>query len=142
MIHKHIKSLPHHPKRVIIISLILALAVGTYGYLKINKKISSTVAQDNGSINTNLNIPSSRDLTLGFLSGGRIKSVSVKTGDIVKKGTVLATLEAENAEGALAQAKAVYQTAQANYQKIINGATGAAIDVAKTAVNTAKINLD
>jgi multidrug resistance efflux pump len=139
---QHIKSLPHHPKRVIIISLILALAVGTYGYLKINKKISNTVTQSNGSMNTDINIPLSRDLTLGFLSGGRIKSVSVKTGDVVKKGTVLATLEAENAQGALAQAKAAYQTAQANYQKIINGATGTAVDVAKAAVHTAQVNFD
>lgn len=140
---QHIKSLPHHPKRVIVVSLVIAFAIGIFGYIKINEKITSPIVKDNGSININENISSpSRNLTLGFLAAGRIKSVSVKTGDVVKKGAMLATLEAENAQGALSQAKAAYETAQANYQKIINGATSAAIDVAKAAVNTAKINLD
>jgi multidrug resistance efflux pump len=142
MIHKHIKTLPHHPKRVIIISLILALALGIFGYIKINKNISTPVVPENGNANTGVNVISSRDLSLGFLSSGRIKTVSVKTDDAVKKGTVLATLEAQNAEGALAQAKAAYETAQANYEKIINGATGPSINVAKASVHTAQVNLD
>jgi len=140
MIHKHIKTLPHHPKRVIIISLVLALAIGIFGYIKINKKVVSPVV--NNDINTNENISASQHLTLGFLASGRIKSVSVQVGDKVTKGQILATLDAENAQGALTQARAAYQTAQANYQKIINGATGTAIDVAKATVNTAQVNLD
>lgn len=141
---QHIISLPHHPKRVIIISLILALAIGTFGYIKINKKIPGPVVQDDSNINVNEggNSSVSRNLTLGFLAGGRIKSVSVKVGDIVKKGQILAALDAENTLGALTQARAAYKTAQANYQKIISGATSAAIDVAKAAVNTAQVNLD
>ena len=35
---QHIISLPHHPKRVIIISLIIAAAIGTFGYIEINQK--------------------------------------------------------------------------------------------------------
>ena len=142
MIHKHIKSLPHHPKRVIIISLIIALAIGTFGYLKINKKIIPPIIKNDSGLNANENISASRNLTLGFLASGRIKSVFVKAGDVVKKGQILATLDAGNTAGALTQAKAAYETAQANYQKIINGATGAAIDVAKAAVHTAQINFD
>ena len=141
MIHKHIKSLPHHPKRVIIISLIIALAIGIFGYIKINKKVSTPIVADNSNI-SQADDSSSNNLTLGFLSGGRIESVSVKAGDTVKKGTVLAELDAENMQGALTQAKAAYQGAQANYEKIINGATSASIDVAKAAVNTAQVNLD
>jgi len=142
MIHKHIKSLPHHPKRVIIISLIIAVAVGAYGYVKINKKVNVPLVESNLNLNANENGIASRNLTLGFLSGGRIKSVSVKAGDKVLKGQVLATLDAENARGALSQAKAAYEMAEANYKKIINGATGTAIDVAKAAVNTAQVYLD
>ena len=137
---QHIKSLPHHPKRVILISSIIALAIGTFGYIQINKKISTPIVKDNSGVN--INNPSSHNLTLGFLASGRIKTVSVKTGDVVKKGQILATLDAGNAEGALTQARAAYETAKANYQKIINGATGTAIDVAKAAVNTAQVNLD
>lgn len=139
MIHKHIKSLPHHPKRVIIISLVIALAVGAFGYIKINKKVATPVVEEN--INTNA-ATSSSNLTLGFLASGRIKSVSVKAGDVVKKGQVLAELDAGNTLGALTQARASYATAQANYQKVINGATGPTIDIAKAAVNTAKVTLE
>jgi multidrug efflux pump subunit AcrA (membrane-fusion protein) len=142
MIHQHIKSLPHHPKRVIVISLIIALAIGIFGYQKINQKIYPPVVPDNSSTNNYGGNASVSNLTLEFLAGGRIASVSVKAGDKVSKGTVLATLEAENAQGALAQAQAAYETAKANYQKIINGATGSAIDVAKAAVHTAQVNLD
>ena len=147
MIHKHIKSLPHHPKRVIVISLIIALAIGVFGYMQINKKVvSPTQNYGNQNPNPNENISNissiSQNLSLGFLSGGRIKSVSVKAGDKVSKGQVLATLDAGNTEGALTQAEAAYEAAQANYQKIINGATGANIDVAKAAVNTAQVNQD
>src|ERR1035437_2611375 len=142
---QHIISLPHHPKRVIIISLIIALAIGTFYYLKINKKTLLPVVTDNSNLsnlseNGNSSLPP--NLTLGFLVGGRIKSVSVKAGDVVKKGQVLATLDAGNAVGVLAQARAAYETAKANYQKVINGAVGTAIDVAKAAVNTAEVNLN
>ena len=140
MIHKHIKSLPHHPKRVIIISLIIALFIGVFGYIKINQKIAPLVVPDN--TNTNPSSSINKNLSLGFLTGGRIKTVSVKAGDVVKAGAVLATLDAENTLGSLTEAKAAYGIALANYKKIINGATGAAIDVAKAAVNTAQVNLD
>jgi len=139
---EHIKSLPHHPKRVIVISLIVAIAIGIFGYIKINKKTSTPVVIDNSSVNGNNNSSLPQNITLGFLASGRIKSVSVVAGDKVSKGEVLATLDAGSTLGALSQAKAAYETAKANYQKIINGATGSTIDVAKAAVNTAQINLD
>jgi multidrug efflux pump subunit AcrA (membrane-fusion protein) len=132
---QHIVSLPHHPKRVIVISLIIALTIGTFGYLQINKKIATSEIKDNSNINDVGNSSTENNLTLGFLVGGRIKSVSVKAGDIVKKGQVLAELDAGNAKGALLQA-------QAAYEKIINGATNPTIDITKAAVNTAKVSLE
>ncbi|MEI6280810.1 MAG: biotin/lipoyl-binding protein [bacterium] len=137
---KYLKSLPHQPKKVLIISLIVALSVGTFGYFKINKKVPIPIIKESSSISIN-HSPTS-NLSLGFLAGGRIKSVSVKANDIVKKGQELAALSSDNTLGALTQARAVYKTAQSNYEKIINGATGTAIDVAKAVVNTAQVNLD
>ena len=133
MIHKHIKSLPHHPKRVIVISLIIALVVGVFGYLQINKKVAPPVVKTTSDVN-GTGTSSPQNLSLGFLVGGRIQTVLVKAGDKVSKGQILATLDSGNTKGALAQA-------QAAYEKIINGATGPTVDVAKAAVNTAKVNL-
>ncbi|HEV7701993.1 MAG TPA: biotin/lipoyl-binding protein [Candidatus Paceibacterota bacterium] len=139
---EHIISLPHHPKRVIILSLIIALVLGAFGYWYIAKSRSFST-EKNTFTDSNISIDSSpRNLTLGFLASGRIKSVSVKAGDTVKKDQVLATLDAGNVLGALEQAQAAYKGAQANYEKVINGATGPTIDVAKVAANNAKINLE
>ncbi len=136
----------HKPKKIFLSSLFIALALGTWGYLNIEKSNQEhevkIVAGTIGGTEVVSTDGSIQHLTLGFLVGGRIKSVSVHVGDIVKAGDILATLDAGNAEGALTQAKAAYALAEANYQKVINGATGASIDVAKAAVNTAQINLD
>ncbi len=138
---KHITSLPHHPVRVIVISLILAAFIGAWSYQKINVMPAKNQELNSLAVDTKA-LSASHNLTLGFLSGGRIKTVSVKAGDRVKKDQLLASLDAENVFGALRQAKAAYATAQANYQKVINGATGPAIAVAKAGVNTAKVNLE
>ena len=136
---EYIKQLPHQPKKIALISFVLALLVGILGYIQINKRVL-VPAKTSATLSADTNF--SKDLTLGFLANGRIQSVSVKTGDRVAEGQVLATLDAENVRGALTQARAAYATAQANYTKILNGATGANIDVAKAAVHTAQVNLD
>lgn len=135
------KNLIHQPKKFTLLVAIVAIAIGVLGYIRINKTPSySFVTAGPAVIAASSGAP--QNFALGFLSAGRIQNVSVKAGDTVTKGRVLASLDAGNAAGALAQAKAAYESAQANYQKIINGATGAAIDVAKAAVNTATVNLE
>ena len=138
---KNIKSFLQHPKRVIALSLVVALALGVWGYKNINKTPTDLFTGDTSTDSATPTPTSNQNLTLGFLVGGRIKTVSVKAGDKVKKGQVLATLDSENVLGALEQARASYATAQANYQKVINGATGPTIDVARAVVNTAQVNL-
>lgn len=81
-------------------------------------------------------------LSLSFLTSGRVTEVPVKVGDEVKKGDVLAALDPQNTTGALTQARAAYAAASAAYQKVVNGATGPAMDVAKAAVNTAIVALE
>jgi HlyD family secretion protein len=122
----------------------IAIIIGVFGYLKINKVplIQPIKTETDTTAGITSNNSFSHNVTLGFLSSGRIKSVLVKTGDEIKKGSLLATLDAGNAVGALSQAKAAYDIAQANYQKVINGATGPTIDVAKVAVNSAQVNLE
>ena len=138
------KSFIHQPKKVITVSLIIAIVIGIFGYISIHKVPTNQFTKTQLEIMTNSNnnnVSTVKNLSLGFLSGGRIKTVLVKVGDRVKKDEVLATLDALNIDGALIQAQAVYETAKANYQKVINGATGTAVVIAKAAVNTAEVNL-
>lgn len=84
------------------------------------------------------NESSSKDLTLAFPVGGRIKNVLVKIGDSVKAGDILASLDSDNALGAINQAKAAYSSAKTAYDKLVNGASTPDIDIAKVALNNAK----
>ncbi len=135
---QHVHTFINTPKLVAATTIVISLGVGAWGYYRIHNIPTVDFAASADQVITGTG---TRDLTLGFVAGGRIATVSVKTGDVVKKGDVLATIDAGNAVGALSQARAAYTAAQANYQKIINGATGAAIDVAKAALNTATVNL-
>lgn len=132
---KHIISFVHQPKKVIVVSLVIAIIVGTLGYLYINKKPKDLVDQN---INSNV----TKNQSLGYAVSGKVQDVLVKVGDQVKKGQVLATLIPDNMDGSLTQAESAYAIAKANYEKVINGATGPTIDVAKTAVATAQANLN
>ena len=138
---KFLTSFIHSPSKVIVTCLVIAIAVGTYGYMRINKKEGYTFVTATSGVISNTSSTGTRDISLGFLTGGRISSVEVATGDTVKKGQQLATLDAGNTLGSLTQAKAAYAQAQANYAKVVNGATGPTIDVARAQVNTAEVNL-
>ncbi len=123
------------PNHVAMTSIAIALLIGIFGYMQIHRAPTYTFATAGaGTIAQLSGNQSTRSLTLGFVSGGRIATVSVKVGDSVRKGAVLASLDAGNAAGVLAQAKA-------NYQKVVNGATSPAIDVAKATVNSAQVAL-
>jgi multidrug efflux pump subunit AcrA (membrane-fusion protein) len=141
---RHLKKIIMTPKLATGIALVIVLIVGIISSVVYNRKMaerfSGISALAPATISTDKS--ASKDLTLAFLVGGKIKSVSVKIGDVVKAGNVLASLDAENAVGAVNQAKGAYDTAEANYQKVINGATGTTVDVAKAAVNTTQVNLD
>ena len=141
---KIIISFLHKPVLVTILSLAVAGSVGYYEYQQFNAipayqfikvgpgSIASVVTSEGDS----------QHVSLGFSVGGRVKSVSVKVGDSVKKGDVLVSLDPESTLGAMTQAQATYASAQANYQKVLNGATSETINVANSSVATAQQNLN
>ena len=135
---KHLKTIINKPLLVTAISLFIAIIIGVYAYILINPTTKYRfINATSGSITNN-----TTHVSLGFLSSGRIKTLTVKTGDTVVKGQLLATLDDESALGAITQAKAAYDIALANYQKVQNGATNTTIDVANNGVKTAEQNLN
>ncbi len=135
------KNILSNPKRTTLVALIIAIALGAWSAYAHNKTMSALfakIAQDQASFGTTPVIGSHQDLTLAFPVGGRIKSVSVKIGDKVTAGTVLASLDAENVIGAMNQAKAAYTAAQTAYDKLVNGTSTPDIDIAKVALANAK----
>jgi HlyD family secretion protein len=132
------------PILVTCVSLVVAVSVGIYEYQVINAVPAyQFVKVTSGSIASPVTSDgNSQHVSLSFPVGGRVQSVSVKVGDKVTKGMTLATLDPESTLGAMTQAQAGYASAKANYEKVLNGATSANVDVANSAIAVAEQNLD
>lgn len=140
-------SLIHKPLYATIAALVVAAAVGVPSYYYINS--SQTNKFDVGTIQSNTlsdvvtvdATTTTEHLTLGFVTGGRIQSVSVEAGNTVKKGQVLASLDLESTAGSVTQAEATYAAAKASYDKLVNGASSSTVNVAETSVSGAELTL-
>ena len=80
-------------------------------------------------------VTSVTDLSLSFTTSGMIKRINVSVGDKVRSGQILANLE-QGTE------YAQVLSARAKYQKLIEGSTNEQMNVKKTALNNAKIDLN
>lgn len=130
------------PKLVALVSIIVSIIIGSVYYTINNRNLNQPAKIDSEKIDEAQKGNSTSTLSLGFLTNGRIKEVNVKVGDSVKKDDVLASLDPENTKGAVTQAQAALSLAEANYQKVINGATGSDIDVLRASVQKATVNFE
>ncbi len=87
-------------------------------------------------------VTSTTDLNLSFKGSGVVAKVNAKVGQQVKNGDVLATLNQRDQAASLTTARGALAQAQANYNKVIAGASGPDIDIAKSAVASAQTSLD
>lgn len=87
-------------------------------------------------------VTSSTDINLSFQTSGTVKSINVKTGDKVRVGQALASLDQKNQIAALTQARGAAASAQAAYEKLLAGVTSQDAEVSKAAVASAKVTLE
>lgn len=142
MKHKIIRLLSK-PAQVISTVAILAVIAGIFIYKNVG--IAPVVHIQEDGLRTASIFGGYRDgdeVNLAFPRGGRVNAVPIKVGDTVKKGAVLASLDAIDAEGMMNQARGALAVAKANYEKILNGATSPDIDVLKAALERAQSNYD
>lgn len=136
-------------KRVIWIVVILLLA-GAGAYFVFGKKNSGVNIQTDTVKKLNLiqtvlatgQVVSGTDLSLSFQTSGTIKSIRVKEGDQVRAGQVLAALDQANLLAGLTSARGALAQAQANYDKVLAGASNEQIKVQEKAVAAAQVTLD
>lgn len=86
-------------------------------------------------------VVSQTDLNLSFQASGIVRKILVKEGDPVKEGQVLATLDQTSALASLTTARGSLLQAQANYDKLVEGATVQDIKVYEDAVEQAQQDL-
>jgi multidrug resistance efflux pump len=88
------------------------------------------------------NIVAANQASLTFATGGRLTQLPVAEGTRVKAGTLLAALDTAVLEAQVAQAKAAFDLANANWNKLQAGPTSDDIALAKSRVDSAKAAVD
>ncbi|MFA6514453.1 MAG: efflux RND transporter periplasmic adaptor subunit [Patescibacteria group bacterium] len=134
-------------KKKIIWTIIILLIIGGVLYYQYRPKnnaaniSTTTVNQQNleQTVLTTGQVVSETNLSLSFQSSGVVETISVKTGDQVKTGDVLATLSQANVKASLTSASGQLAQANANYRKVLAGASAEQIDVSQKSVDSARV---
>ena len=87
-------------------------------------------------------VVSSTDLSLSFKTSGVVQSVAVKEGGKVTAGSVLATLDQRDAAASLTSARGALAAAQANYNKVLAGASNEDVALVQVTLDNAKSALE
>jgi len=87
-------------------------------------------------------VTSSTDLNLSFKGSGIVRRVAVRVGDKVKAGQLLANLDQRDQVAALTSARGSLASANANYQRVIDGNSSEEVAVALVAYNNAVAQQD
>jgi HlyD family secretion protein len=143
-------------RRIIIIAVVLLVLFGIGYKINSSKNDTSNILTDTvkrmdlkQTVLATGQVASETDLNLSFRSPGTVKKINVGVGARVKGGDVLAILDQKDLQAALTSARGSLAAAQANYQKVLDGASSeevaiaqAAVDSAQVTLNNAKLNLD
>jgi len=128
--------------------VVIILVAGAIAYSFLRPKNNSANIQTEtiqrqdltATVLTTGQVVSQTNLDLSFQGSGVVKVLNIKAGSKVKAGQILATLDQASARAALLSAQGSLAQAQANYDKVAQGATQQQIDVAKKAADSAKVS--
>ncbi len=132
-------------KKVLVLGVVAIIVVLVFVFKNNNEENFSTINPTFGTLTKSVQatgkVVSSTDLDLSFAKSGIVSSVKVSVGDKVKKGQVLASLNAESDRAALTKAKAAVLGAEAKLKKIVEGSSNEEIALARVNLETAKQDL-
>ena len=135
---------------LVVLALIVATLRGTDGE---PAAAAQTVTADTGevtaTVSANGNIAAGTTVNADFQgSGGVVTDILVEPGDKVRKGQVLARVDATSAENGLASAEAQLESAQAGYSATVEGQSAAeaqrdqaSVDQSQASVQSAQSSL-
>jgi len=136
-------------KKWLFIIIIIAIIAGYYlvqqilknpadGYLteKIEKGQVVQEVSETGSVKA------TEELSLSFKSIGKIVRINTVVGENVKRGDILAELDSSQISAQILSAKAALQSANSEYEKLINGYTPEYVKIYQDAVDSAQQTLD
>lgn len=133
-------------KKKIIWTIVILLVVAGVWYFATKSpntaNIQTAIASQQNleqTVLTTGQVVSETDLSLSFQGGGVVEKITVTTGSPVKAGDILATLSQSSAQASLTTASGQLAQAQANYSKVLAGATPEQINVSQKAVDSARV---
>ncbi len=109
-----------------------------YVYGRVRKGDLSISVSGTGQVSTLSQVDIKPQTTGQAQSLGQIVLVKVQNGDFVKTGDIIAILDGKNALQVLNQAKASVATAQANFNKLVNGPVNADLALLNNTVESAQ----
>jgi HlyD family secretion protein len=124
----------------VLVALVVLFIVSRGGDDRIFEEV--TVQNIQRTVVASGKVVSTTDLSLSFDSSGVVRSVSAKVGDVVKKGQVLATLDQRSQRAAVGAARGRVLSAEARYQKVLDGSSNEEIAIAQINLNSAKRDLE
>jgi len=126
--------------------VVIGITAVLYFFFSKTAPLPLSVEVKNGDITKKINltgqVKASQGVDLAFVVSGKIVAHYVKTGDKIYAGQTLAILDQSSARAALTSAQGSLAQAQANYNKLINGATQNDIQSLQDAVMSARVNLN
>ncbi len=135
------------PKLILVSILILVIiAVGGYKYFSKDKNLPynfTLVRRGNivQKVSATGQVTPAKEVDLQFEIQGKIQTIKVEVGEKVKRGQILATLDASELNTQILEAQAARDMAKAKLDKILAGASEEEIKVYETAVENAQIAL-
>ncbi|MFA6551564.1 MAG: efflux RND transporter periplasmic adaptor subunit, partial [Patescibacteria group bacterium] len=128
-------------KTGVIILLVVVAIGGAYFYFSSQKTAPeyTTVAVKRGpltqSVDATGKVESAERINLNFKTTGRIAQITVKAGDKVSTGQILARLESRALQSQVADAQARLNQAEADYDKLLAGASTEDVQVTEKTVS-------
>lgn len=128
-------------KKMLIGGAILILLVFVF-FKNGNQKDFSIISPSFGELKETVKatgqVISETDISLSFDKQGRVNTLNAFVGKKVKKGEVLATLEAGNENAKLLEARASLSSAKARLQKVVEGSTNEELNLAQVLLQNAE----
>ncbi len=133
-------------KRILVIIAIVALILIIYQvFLRKEEQEFEFVEVMRGNISQEVietgRVQKGNKINLLFKNSGRIENIFVAVGETVKKNDILAKLETQDLKIQLQEAKAALSLAEAQFNKLLAGASEEEIRIAQTKIDNNQISL-
>ena len=131
---------------IVIVSAVIILIIGFFSFGGNKESEYNLAIAERGSIREEVSVTGKieaiESIDLSFRATGNVSQVLIETGDVVKKGQILASLENNDLWAQLRQARANLEAEEAKLQEIKKGTREETINIKQIELSEAEQGLD